>query len=118
MLPLCKVFQAAAHIVAYGKILAEYSFGEKIYKIIKEDKAPNQGSLVKIQTLSSDFGEPYTDFYDKKDYRNSIELIQCIEFFKFKNFPKEDIEPLARRAKKLSTQVYLAKFLASKFKDD
>lgn len=50
--------------------------------------------------------------------RNSIELIECIQFFKFKNFPQEEVEPMIRRAKKFVTQIYLAKFLASKFRDD
>lgn len=41
-------------------------------KIIKEDKVPNHGSLAKIQSASSEFGEPNIDYSDKKDYRNSI----------------------------------------------
>jgi hypothetical protein len=41
-------------------------------KIIKEDKTPNQGSLSKLQNQISEFGEPSTDFSERKDYRNSI----------------------------------------------
>ena len=54
MVPLTKVFQTAvASSPQYMKSLAEFSFAEKVFRIIKEQKPPNAGSSSKIPNVRS-----------------------------------------------------------------
>ena len=57
MVPLSKIFYAASQNQHYFKILNEYSFGDKIFNIIKEDKTPNNNQINKlISSTQSQFG--------------------------------------------------------------
>ena len=54
MVPLNRVFQEAVLAdEGYLKALASFSFGDKVYKIIKEDKAPPTTNISKIPDVRS-----------------------------------------------------------------
>lgn len=83
MVPMSKIFQAAvAANIQYMRSLAEFSFSEKILKIIKEQKAPNIGKAAEIPNVRSEFGDAVAKYNDRKDYRDSVELLEAIEGFK------------------------------------
>lgn len=63
MVPLSKVFYAASLNSNYLKVLNDFSFSDKIYRIVKEDKTSAQNSLSKLTSPRSEFGEPNANFY-------------------------------------------------------
>lgn len=118
MVPMSKIFQAAvAANIQYMRSLAEFSFSEKILKIIKEQKAPNIGKAAEIPNVRSEFGDAVAKYNDRKDYRDSVELLEAIEGFKV-NLTIEDISFFSLRAKKTCTQLSLAKIISQRYKDD
>lgn len=79
MMPLNKIFQAASKIPQYFKIMNEYSFGEKVYRIIKEDKEPSATqAMSKIADVRSEFGSCSSDYIEKRDKRDVLELFLSI----------------------------------------
>ena len=57
VVPLNKIFQAASTFPHYLKILNDYSLGEKMYRLIREDKEPTATSAMsKIKDVRSEFG--------------------------------------------------------------
>lgn len=79
MVPLNKIFQVASSIPQYVKILNEYSVGEKIFRIIKEDKEPSATTAMsKIADVRSQFGNLPSEYIDKKDRRDVMELFLAL----------------------------------------
>ena len=83
MVPFNKIFQAASNITPYLKVLNDFSVGEKVYRIIKEDKEPSVTSAIsKISDVRSEFGSIPPEFVEKKDRRETVELFLALENFK------------------------------------
>lgn len=59
MVPLNRIFRAAQNSdTCYHKALTQYNFGDRIFKIIREDKISTTTAVSKIPNVESEFGVP------------------------------------------------------------